>query len=192
MFDVPPLKWSESHGVEDGHQGMGALYFSLPYMLRARHCVCLGSGAGFVPLLMLSAQRKLISEGLLEKTDVTLIDADIGIWGLPVYRSGTEIDPDLVLIKKLTSEAVHEVGSIHYLHVDADHTYAGVWADLKAYLPKMEGDWAITVHDTHNINNLHQPIGALEAATKFARRHGFSIMNFKVGCGTALIRKKDG
>lgn len=104
MFEVPLVKWSESHGARDGHMGVGALYFSLPYMLQAQHCVCLGSGAGFVPLMMLAAQRRLIQEGRLAKTDVTLIDADVGIWGRPVYASGEAIDPELKLIKKLTSE----------------------------------------------------------------------------------------
>lgn len=189
MFDVPLLKWSESHGVHDGHQGAGALYFGLPYMLKAKHCVCLGSGAGFVPLQMLSAQRRLVAEGVLQGTDVVLVDADIGIWGRPVYKSGSDIDPAVTLIRKLTSEAVSEIEQINYLHVDADHSYDGVLEDLENYLPKMAGDWAITVHDTHNVANSHLPIGSWEASVEFARRHGLALMNFRVGCGTALIRR---
>lgn len=189
MFDVSGVQWSESHGVAGEHQGAGALYFSLPYILQAKRCVCLGSGAGFVPLMMMSAQNRLISEGVLDKTDVTLVDADIGIWGRPVYQSGEQIHQDVRLIKKLTVDAVHELSDINYLHVDADHSYEGVLADLENYYPLMSGDWAITVHDTHNTSNQHLPIGSWKAAQEFTQKHNLSIMNFRVGCGTAVIRK---
>lgn len=190
--DFSGLKWSESHGVEGKHIGAGMLYFGLPYMLRAERCVCLGSGAGFVPRMMVAAQQRLIEEGLLSKVDVTLVDADIGIWGRPVYQSGEDIHPQVRLVKKLTAEAVGEVGPINFLHVDADHSYEGVTEDLVNYLPLMTGDWAVTVHDTHNPNNAHLPIGSWRAAEEFAYRCGFAITNFKVGCGTALIRPVNG
>lgn len=192
MFGVPPLKWSESHGVEGDHQGAGALYFGLPYMLRAKRCVCLGSGAGFVPLQMLGAQRRLVQEDVLSGTDVSLVDANVGIWGLPVYESGAEIDPELRLVKKLTADAVSELSDINYLHVDADHSYDGVLSDLLAYIPKMSGDWAVTVHDTYNPENAHLGIGAWEASVDAANELGLSVMNFKVGCGVALLRRRDG
>lgn len=192
MFDVEGVKWSESHGVVGGHVGAGVLYFGLPYMLRAKRCVCLGSGAGFVPLMMLSAQNRLISDGLLDAADVVLVDADIGIWGRPVYQSGEEINPAVRLVKKLTADAVDELSDINYLHVDADHSYEGVMADLENYYNLMSGDWAITVHDTHNESNQHLPIGSWQAAQDFAAKHNLSVMNFKVGCGTAVIRRHDG
>ena len=191
-FNVEGVKWSESHGVQGSHQGAGVLYFGLPYMLKAKRCVCLGSGAGFVPLMMLSAQKRLITEGLLDNTDVVLVDADIGIWGRPVYQSGDDIDSNVRLVKKLTSEAVGELSDINYLHVDADHSYEGVLEDLENYYPLMTGDWAITVHDTHNIENPHLPIGSWKAAQEFADCHNLSLSNYRVGCGTAVIRRKDG
>lgn len=192
MFDVPALKWSESHGVDRDHQGAAVLYFGLPYMLRSARCVCLGSGAGFVPLQMLSAQRRLVREGLLRETNVVLVDADVGQWGRPVYKSGEDIDPDIRLVKQLTSDAVYSVGWINYLHIDADHSYEGVTADLEAYLPKLVGDWAVTVHDTFPPEGNTLPIGAWSAAKDFGVRHGFVVSNFRVGCGTALIRRGDG
>lgn len=187
------LKWSESHGVEGNHVGAGMLYFGLPYMLRAKRCVCLGSGAGFVPMMMVAAQQRLVEEGLLERVDVTLVDADTGIWGRPVYQNGADISPHVRLIKKLTDDAVEDVGpGVTYLHVDADHSYLGVTRDLRNYMALLEGDWAITVHDTHNVENTHLPIGSWQAAEDFANRYQLSVTNFKVGCGTALIRPVNG
>ena len=189
IFDVPQTQWAESHGANDGHQGAGAIYFGLPYMLKARKCVCLGSGAGFVPLLMLCAQRKLIEEGVLRQTDVSLVDADTGIWGRPVYRTGRDIDAELRFVKELTVAAASQFSDIDYLHLDADHSYDGVRADLEAHFPRLSGNWAITVHDTDNPGAVAAglPIGARDAASDFAREHGLGFVNFRVGCGTALL-----
>jgi hypothetical protein len=190
MFDVPQVQWSESHGATNNHQSMGALYFSLPYMLKAERCVILGSGAGYVPLMVLAAQRKLIQENIIDKVDVTLIDANIGIWGLPLYKSGSEIDPELILVKELTADAASSFSEIDYLHIDADHSYEGVKSDLESYFPRLcKKRWAITVHDTDNpaAANDGLPLGAWEACMDFANEHRLAIVNFRIGCGTALI-----
>jgi hypothetical protein len=190
MFDVGPMAWADSHGAEaNGHLGAGAIYFALPYMLKARTCVCLGSGAGFVPLLMLAAQRRLVSEGILCGTDVTLVDADIGIWGRPTYKTGKDIDPELKLVRQLTSVAAAQFTAIDFLHVDADHSYAGVKEDLECYFPRLSRQWAITVHDTDNPGAIRAglPIDAWAAASDFSRERGISLIHFGVGCGTALL-----
>lgn len=159
-------------------------------MLKAKRCVVIGSGAGFVPMMILAAQRRLIEEGLIERIDVTLVDANTGIWGLPEYASGAEIDPDLRLVKRLSADAAELFSDIDYLHLDADHSYAGTLADLNAYFPRLApGRWAITVHDTYNAGALKDglPVGAFEAAEAFARDRRLAIVNFEIGCGTALI-----
>ena len=53
--------WCFSHGSGNGSEDLGAgmLYYSLAYSLKARTCVCLGSGGGFVPRMMRQAQRDL-------------------------------------------------------------------------------------------------------------------------------------
>ncbi len=190
IFAIPQVKYADSHGAVGGHQSVGALYFSLPYMLRAKRCVVVGSGAGFVPMMVLAAQRRLMQEGLIERLDVTLVDANTGIWGLPEYASASEIDPELKLVKRLSTEAAAQFTDIDYLHLDADHSYAGTRADLAAYFPRLATPrWAITIHDTFNPGALADglPVGALAAAEDFARRNKLPIVNFEIGCGTALI-----
>ena len=53
--------WCVSHGAEEDtpELGAGILYYALAYAHRARTCVCLGSGGGYVPRLMRQAQRDL-------------------------------------------------------------------------------------------------------------------------------------
>lgn len=194
MFDeiISTSKWSESHGAEGAHAGMGFIYYSIPYVFKARHCVCLGSGAGFVPKLMHQAQSQLIKEGMIENHKITLIDANTGPWGLPVYQDGIDGYPEITLIKAMTDDAVVFVDNIDYLHVDADHSYEQVLKDLNNYGSKMNGDnWAITIHDTHNFSDADHPeIGSYMASYDYAQSNDLYFINFRVGCGTALIIPK--
>ena len=54
-------RWCASHGSRDGSPSLGAgiLYYGIVYASKAKTCVCLGSGGGFVPRLMRQAQRDL-------------------------------------------------------------------------------------------------------------------------------------
>ena len=81
-----------------------------------------------------------------------------------------------------------------YLHVDADHSYDQVYKDLKNYGSKMRGDkWAITVHDTNNPSDGDHPeIGSYRASVDWSKENGFDMVNFPVGCGTALIMPRIG
>jgi len=198
MFDdiVSLSQWSESHGAVGKHAGMGAFYFSLPYSLRASSIVCLGSGAGFVPKLMVQAQKCLINEGLLTEYNTNLIDANIGPWGLPVYTPlGIDGFPEINLIVDKTDNCHHLFPSIDYLHVDADHSYEQAYKDLVNYGSKMNQHkvWAITVHDTNNgSDGDHPEIGSYQAAIDWSRENNHDMVNFAVGCGTALIMPRVG
>lgn len=189
MFNLEPTKWEESHGVNGKYSGVGGLYFTIPYMLKAKKCVILGSGGGYVPKMVLSSQQTLLDEKLIHCLDTTLVDADTGKWGRPDYKKADQIHKELKLVKELTSKAVVNFNQIDYLHIDADHSYAGVLADLNAYLPKMSKTFAITIHDTYNYPAVRgQSLGCWKACLDFLTSHPeLSVVNFKIGCGTALI-----
>jgi hypothetical protein len=196
---IETSKWSESHGAENDYLGAGSLYFFIPYMLKARRCVCLGSGAGFVPKLMAKAQMTLFEEGQFSPLegifDITLVDANIGPWGLPVYTDGIDgYDGVINLIKDLTDNVYEQFSEIDYLHVDADHSYEQIYKDLSNYGTRMNGNrWAITIHDTFNPSDGdHPPIGSYHASVDWARENGHDIVNFPIGCGTALIMPRVG
>ena len=190
------VKWGESHGARGQHVGAGMLYYAIAYTIQAKRCVCLGSGAGFVPRAMFLAQSQLAQEKIIPGIDTTLVDGHCGPWGLPVdERNGLGDLADVKLVRAKTSDVVDQFSDIDYLHVDADHTYRGATADLVGYGQRMRPGnlWAITLHDTWNVGHRSAPpIGAYQAACDWASRYGHDLVTFPVGCGVTLIMPRNG
>jgi hypothetical protein len=180
-------RFAVSHGARGLNLGAGALYYSIPYMARAKLCVCLGSGSGFVPKLMRQSQR---DRDIGHESRTVLIDADIRVnlrAGFTDYF-GQETPftvnyPEVEVVKALTQDAVtkFEDRSIDYLHIDADHTYEGVSADFEAYLPKVKRGSIITLHDTES-----QSCGVRQFLNEISLN--YETFNFNIGNGTALVR----
>lgn len=195
--NIVSSKWSESHGADEsiGYLGMGSVYYALVYALKAKRCVCLGSGGGFVPKTMYLAQLTLKSSKIIDDFDISLVDADTGIWGRPDYINSIPDYPEIKLIKELTDNAYHQFDNIDYLHVDADHTHDQVYKDLCNYGSRMSKDnWAITVHDTNNSGAIKSglPIGCYSAVKQWISENNYDMVNFGIGCGTALILPRVG
>src|SRR5436853_4460194 len=123
--------WDWSHGAHGDSPGMGLLYSSLVYALKARVAVCLGSGGGFVPRLMRQAQRDL---GMADTSRTILVDGNLPAagWGAPEWLAEDSFFrtqyPDVELIIDLTRNAAKNTFkkqgiSIDYLHIDADHSF---------------------------------------------------------------------
>jgi hypothetical protein len=187
---ISESKWSESHGANNCFLGMGAIYYGIAYALKSKKCLCLGSGGGFVPKIMIEAQKRLIEEKIINKVNVTLVDADIGIWGRPNYKDEIPNYPEINLIKEKTDDVFHLFNNIDYLHIDADHTYDQVYKDLNNYIKAMNKKyWIITVHDTYNIgaHKTNMPIGCYKAVLDWVHKFGHSIINWPIGAGTAII-----
>jgi len=193
MLNLTNLKWSESHGAINEHSGCGALYYAFTYMLRSKRCVCLGSGGGFVPSAMVKAQRLLIQENIIQTVDVTLVDANVGPWGLPLYKDQSYFDsigyPEIKLVAKTTNDAASLFDNIDYLHIDADHSYGGVLSDIYAYKDRMSKNSIITLHDTDNaVVCGGVPLGVWKAAQEFVKNNPeYGIVNLHVGAGTAIL-----
>src|SRR5437660_12068466 len=104
--------WEWSHGADGDYLGMGLLYYSLVYALKAKVAVCLGSGGGFVPRLMRQAQRDL---GIAAVSRTILIDAnkpEAG-WGAPEWPAEDSFFrthfPDVEIIIDTTRNAAENL-----------------------------------------------------------------------------------
>jgi hypothetical protein len=85
-----PVKYRWTHGATDYHLGDGMLIYSIIQLMRYKTCVCLGSGAGFIPRIMTQARLDLLDQGIFEGDadynhgdigETYLVDAANGIGG---------------------------------------------------------------------------------------------------------------
>lgn len=193
--------WCFSHGSGNGSDdlGVGLLYYALAYTHRARTCVCLGSGGGFVPRLMRQAQRDLDLEGartILVDGASKVVEAKSKIWGSPCWLPEDSTFrrnyPDVELVLELTEHAFRDYFvpnniQIDFLHIDADHHYEGAKRDWDLFSSLVPEDGVITLHDT--INYVH-PCGVHLALEEIRREGQYEIINFPLSYGTAILRRR--
>jgi hypothetical protein len=61
-FEPVPYRWT--HGATNEHMGDGIIVYSLIQHMRAKNCVCIGSGGGYIPRIMTQARVDLHKQGI--------------------------------------------------------------------------------------------------------------------------------
>lgn len=165
---LEPVKYRWTHGTTDLHLGDGLLVYSFIQFIRAKICVCIGSGGGFIPRLMTQARMDLHSQKIFEGNNqpewgdigtTIIIDAANGVGGFTDWTEENSFlrqhfSPQVILE---TSERafydyfVRQDIKIDYLHIDGDHSYEGVKKDFELYSTIMSENGIITIHDTDQI-----------------------------------------
>jgi len=157
-----PVAYRWTHGATDKHLGDGLLIYSLIQMLRSKIVVCLGSGGGFIPRLMIQAQCDLVEQQIFDECrkwneiNVFVVDAANEVGGLNDWKEKDSFfrsyfHPRVIL--DTTENAFHnffvkEDLKIDYLHIDADHSYEGVKKDFELYSTILKDNGIISIHDT--------------------------------------------
>ena len=157
--DSGSVSYRWTHGANDTYMGSGIMYFSIPYLLKAQVCVCLGSGGGYVPRLMVDCvhelnETQMYGEG--KTGEVYVVDATNSVNGevdwadKDSYLRG-KFNPRF--INSTTEDAFYNFFvkrdiKIDYLHIDADHTYEGCKLDFDLYSTIMNENGIISIHDT--------------------------------------------
>jgi len=192
--------WCSSHGAtpDAADLGAGILYYGLAYAMKARTCVCLGSGGGFVPRLMRQAQRDLgIADGrtiLVDGAQDVSQDRK-AIWGSPSWLGADSSFrtnyPEIEIILALTANALHDVFlpqqiTIDYLHIDADHHYDGVKRDWDLFCPLVAPYGVITLHDTVNYR---EPCGVPRLVEEIRSSGAYEVINLPIAYGTAIVKR---
>jgi len=192
--------WCSSHGSDDGSEDLssGMIYYALAYSTRAKTCVCLGSGGGFVPRMMRQAQRDLNIEGsrtFLVDGATQVSEERKGVWGSPYWLKEDSTFrtnyPEIELVLKLTEDAynnffVPEKISVDYLHIDADHHYDGAKRDWDQYRNLVPDNGVITLHDT---TNYRDPCGVPQLVEEIREEGVYDIVNFPLAYGLAIAKK---
>ncbi len=158
-----PYRWT--HGATDFHMGDGIVVYSLIQHLRAKNCVCIGSGGGYIPRIMTQARIDLHKQGIFEGND-TYNWGDIGatyvVDACNGFGGDTDIDNEDSFYRKTfyprfvkdTSENAYynffvlQDIKIDVLFIDGDHTYEGVKKDFELYSNLLSENGIIVIHDT--------------------------------------------
>lgn len=163
--NLNPVKYRWTHGATDLNLGDGMLMYSVIQFMRAKTCVCLGSGGGFVPRIMSQARMDLHDQQIfsgvkqMEWGDIgttILVDANNGING---HTDWVESDSffrqnfPCRIILDTTERAfynyfVKEDIKIDYLHIDAGHSFEEIKKDFELYSTILSETGIIAIHDT--------------------------------------------
>jgi len=157
--DSGSVSYRWTHGANDSYLGSGIFYFAVPYFLKAEVCVCLGSGGGYVPRLMVDCVHELNETQMYGEDkygEVYVVDATNGFNGEVDWS-----DEDSFLREKFNPKFINTTTEdafynffvkrdvkIDYLHIDADHTYEGCKLDFDLYSTIMNENGIISIHDT--------------------------------------------
>jgi hypothetical protein len=161
---LEPVKYRWTHGATDLHLGDGLLVYSFIQFIRAKVCVCIGSGGGFIPRLMTQARMDLHSQNIFEGKGqpewgdigtTIIIDAANGVGGFTDWTAENSFlrqhfQPQVILEtseKTFYDYFIRQDIKIDYLHIDGDHSYEGVKKDFELYSTIMSENGIITIHD---------------------------------------------
>ncbi len=188
--------YAKGHGASKDSLGLALVYYLIPYALKSNLCVCLGSGAGFVPSLMRQAQRDL---NLLGSRTI-LVDGvlpEVGFGG-PDFAGGWMDEnspfnkdyPEVNVVYATTENAPKSFFSkiqqkIDYLHIDADHSTSGVMRDLKFFWPHLSASSVITFHD-YATNDVRAALEQVLRDNSQLESIGFP----NIGAGLAILKRK--
>jgi hypothetical protein len=161
--DSVPYRWT--HGATEDHLGDGIIVYSLIQHMRAKNCLCIGSGGGFIPRIITQARLDLHKQGIFEGDDnlswgnigVTyLVDACNGVGGpndLEDENSYYRCTFHPRLIKSTSEEAYYNFFvmqdiKLDFIFIDGDHSYEGVKKDFELYSQLLTDKGIIIIHDT--------------------------------------------
>ena len=162
---LEPVKYRWTHGATDSHLGDGLLVYSFIQFIRAKVCVCIGSGGGFIPRLMTQARMDLWEQKIFEGNGIAewgdigttiIIDAANGVGGFTDWTTENSFlrqnfSPQVILDtseKTFYDYFIRQGIKIDYLHIDGDHSYEGVKKDFELYSTIISENGIITIHDT--------------------------------------------
>jgi len=158
-----PFRWT--HGATIKHMGDGLLVYSIIQHMRAKVCVCIGSGGGFIPRIMTQARMDLWEQQIFEGDNdknwgdigtTYVVDACNGVGG----KSDIEDESSLFrsafhprFIKETSEKAYYDFFvkqdiKIDVLFIDGDHSYEGVKLDFDLYSKILSDKGIIMIHDT--------------------------------------------
>jgi hypothetical protein len=159
------LQYLWTHGATKEHMGDGLLVYSLIQHMRAKVCVCIGSGSGYIPRIMTQARIDLHKQKIFDGNNdfnwgdigsTYLVDACNGVGGPNDLEDETSFFRSTFcprFIKSTSVDAYYDFFirqniKIDVLFIDGDHSYEGVKQDFELYSNILSDNGIIIIHDT--------------------------------------------
>ena len=160
-----PIPYLWSHGATTEHMGDGIMVYSTIQHMRAKNCVCIGSGGGYIPRIITQARLDLHKQNIFNGNNdfnwgdigtTYVVDACNGVGGnndlenehsflhkvfIPRFIKSTSVDAfyDFFIRQDI---------KIDFLFIDGDHSYEGVKKDFELYSTILSEKGVIMLHDT--------------------------------------------
>ena len=160
-----PVPYLWTHGATTEHMGDGLIVYSMIQHMRAKTCVCIGSGGGYIPRIMTQARLDLHKQEIFNGNNDSnwgdigctyVVDACNGVGGyndLENEESYFRKTFNPRFIKATSHDAFYDFFirqdiKIDVLFIDGDHSYEGVKSDFDLYSTILSEKGIIILHDT--------------------------------------------
>jgi predicted O-methyltransferase YrrM len=188
-------KYDEKKDLQNLNLGLGWLYYSLPRIYKPKLVVMIGSGRGFLPIL--------IAKGLKDNKDKTacyFIDPslDDAFWQNKAKTQkwfknfGVEkiISHQLYTTQKFIKTPLYQkMKNIDLLVIDGNHFYNYVKFDFKSFAKKLSKNAIILFHDSISRSKNPQWNGPLKFLNELKKDKHYQFFDFKIGAGLTICQK---
>jgi hypothetical protein len=161
--EMVPYLWS--HGATSEHMGDGIMVYSTIQHMRAKNCVCIGSGGGYIPRIITQARIDLHKQNIFNGNNdfnwgdigtTYVVDACNGVGGYNDLENEHSFLRKVFIprfIKSTSVDAFYDFFirqdiKIDFLFIDGDHSYEGVKKDFELYSTILSEKGIIMLHDT--------------------------------------------
>jgi len=161
--EMIPYLWS--HGATSEHMGDGIMVYSTIQHMRAKNCVCIGSGGGYIPRIITQARIDLHKQNIFNGNNdfnwgdigtTYVVDACNGVGGYNDLENEHSFLRKVFVprfIKSTSVDAFYDFFirqdiKIDFLFIDGDHSYEGVKKDFELYSTILSEKGIIMLHDT--------------------------------------------
>jgi hypothetical protein len=160
-----PIPYLWSHGATTEHMGDGIMVYSTIQHMRAKNCVCIGSGGGYIPRIITQARLDLHKQNIFNGNNdfnwgdigtTYVVDACNGVGGFNDLENEDSFLHKVFtprFIKSTSVDAFYDFFirqdiKIDFLFIDGDHSHEGVKKDFELYSTILSEKGIIMLHDT--------------------------------------------
>ncbi len=165
--------------IESSEPEVSRTLYVMARLLRARKIAEVGVFRG--------ATSRFLARALQDNGGGELFLVDMSEDALKAAESMVGDAPGVNLRNLLGSSTAEEVlaavpPDLDLVYLDADHTEAGVRAELAKWIPRIRSGGIVAVHDSVGIS------GVCKAVVEYAGSHTLLTMSTQRGCGFSMIR----